>query len=163
MHIVLTKMSKKNNQNKENVIMWQKWLDPFGEDDIIESSFDKDASDNFLDEDIEEDLEDRSLQKEKNKLESLINNKNKHIKVIATPMGIVPVNENTCSGKIFNFWVGHTNFDITKNITAIIELTQGVETLDVFTRYRFRISIGKAFDDSAVMRIVNKNVYNYLE
>lgn len=160
---MLTKMSKKNNQNKENVIMWQKWLDPFGEDDIIESSFDKDVSDNFLDEDIEEDLEDSSLQKEKNKLESLINNKNKHIKVIATPMGIVPVNENTCSGKIFNFWVGHTNFDITKNITAIIELTQGVETLDVFTRYRFRISIGKAFDDSAVMRIVNKNVYNYLE
>ena len=153
----------KINQNKENVIMWQKWLDPFGEDDIIDSVFDKDTTDNFLDEDIEEDLEDINLQKEKNKLENLIKNNNKHIKVIATPMGIVPVNENTCSGKIFNFWVGHTNFDITRNIAAIIESTQGVETLDVFTRYRFRISIGKAFNDSIVMRTVNKNVYNYLE
>jgi hypothetical protein len=160
---MLTKMSKKNNQNKENVVMWQKWLDPFGEDDIIESDFDKETNDNFLDEDIEEDLQEGSLQKEKNKLDNIINISNKHIKVIATPMGIVPVNENTCSGKIFNFWVGHTNFDITRNIAAIIELTQGVETLDVFTRYRFRISIGKAFNDSAVMRMVNKNVYNYLE
>jgi hypothetical protein len=74
-------------------------------------------------------------------------------------MGIIPMNENTMSGKIFNFWMGHTNFNITKKIADIIEQTDGVETLDIFTRYRFRIGVGKAFDDSSVMRTINKRVY----
>ena len=74
-------------------------------------------------------------------------------------MGIIPITENTASNKIFNFWLGHTNFDITKDIALLIEETTGVETLDIFTRYRFRISVGKAFDDSSVMRNINKKVY----
>ena len=83
-------------------------------------------------------------------------------RAIATPMGIIPINESTASGKIFNFWVGHTNFDITNALALIIEETPGVETLDIFTRYRFRIGIGKAFHDSKVMRDINSRVYNYL-
>lgn len=148
--------------NKENTIIWQKWLDPFGEDEVDsieellnQNDDDNDISDNFIDEENEQ-------YKTINK-NQIIKSSNKQIKVIATPMGIVPVNENTCSGKIFNFWVGHTNFDITKNIASIIESTDGVETLDIFTRYRFRVSIGKAFNDSKVMRDINKKVYNYLE
>ena len=77
-------------------------------------------------------------------------------------MGIIPFNDNTASGKIFNFWMGHTNFDISKSIVNIIEKIDGVETLDVFTRYRFRIAIGKAFDDSQIMRNINKKIYSEL-
>ena len=77
-------------------------------------------------------------------------------------MGIIPVNDNTASGKLFNFWVGHTNFDISKKIANIIEKTDGVETLDIFTRYRFRIAVGKAFDDSEIMRNINKTIYSEL-
>lgn len=72
------------------------------------------------------------------------------------------MNENTASGKLFNFWMGHTNFDISKKIAQIIERTDGVETLDIFTRYRFRISIGKAFNDSETMRNINKTIYGEL-
>lgn len=147
--------------NKTNTIVWQKWLDPFGEDDesSIEDILQNDIEDNnYIGNNYED--EDQQLS---TKNSNLIKTNKEHIKVIATPMGIIPINENTCSGKIFNFWVGHTNFDITRNIAAIIESTDGVETLDVFTRYRFRISIGKAFNDSKVMRTINKNVYNYLE
>jgi hypothetical protein len=78
-------------------------------------------------------------------------------------MGIIPINENTASGKIFNFWLGHTNFDITKKIFDIIEKTEGVETLDIFTRYRFRISVGKAFTDSVVMKDIQESAYEQLE
>jgi hypothetical protein len=78
-------------------------------------------------------------------------------------MGIVPINDNTASGKIFNFWVGHTNFNVTKHIFRILENTDGVETLDVFTRYRFRIGIGKAFSDSVVMKDIQQSIYSYLE
>ena len=133
--------------NSNNIIIWQKWKDPFGEkDDDIDID---DEYSNFYteeDDDIDEEIHKSKLQ-------------NKQIKVIATPMGIVPINENTASGKIFNFWIGHTNFDITKKIVNLIEKTNGVETLDIFTRYRFRIAVGKAFNDSDVMRDINKKIY----
>jgi hypothetical protein len=129
----------------ENLIIWQKWVDPFGEDDI-ETDEDK----KFFTDD--EELEENEDQLDKKKYVF-------GIKAIATPMGIVPMNENTASSKIFNFWLGHTNFNITKRIASIIEKTDGVETLDIFTRYRFRIAIGKAFNDSDVMRDINKKIY----
>jgi hypothetical protein len=76
-------------------------------------------------------------------------------------MGIIPYSENTASNKIFNFWTGHTNFNLSAKICDIIENTEGVETLDIFTRYRFRVSIGKAFIDSDIMRNINHNTYQF--
>jgi hypothetical protein len=138
----------------QNLIIWQKWVDPFGLDDIEELEDFLEEEDKFLS------YED----KEENKItENPLKSKTtKQIRVIATPMGIVPFNENTASGKIFNFWIGHTTFDITKNIADIIETTSGVETLDIFTRYRFRIAVGKAFSDSEVMRDINNKIYKEL-
>lgn len=127
-------------QNKqENLIIWQKWFDPFGDDE--EHDFEDNDNDYALDD---------SAQFQK------------PMKAIATPMGIIPYTENTASGKIFNFWIGHTNFNITQSIASEIELTEGVETLDIFTRYRFRIAIGKAFDDTRVKTDINHKVYKLL-
>lgn len=138
-------------------IIWEKWFDPLGGDD--QDLEDDDEIEDLADDDIIDgigDPIDKSLFKYKN------SNINK-CRIIMTPFGIIPYNENTASSKIFNFWMGHSNFGITSNISDIIEKIDGVETLDVFTRYRFRIAIGKAFQDSEVMRIINKNVYNYIE
>lgn len=142
---------------KENTIIWQKWQDPFGEkDDDIDVD---DEYSNFYDEDAtDDDIDESSI---KSHIDEMVNNKK--IKVIATPMGIVPINENTASGKIFNFWIGHTDFDITKYIFTLIENTEGVETLDIFTRYRFRIAVGKAFSDSKVMQNIQDVVYSHIE
>jgi hypothetical protein len=136
----------------QNMIIWQKWQDPFGEqeDDLEKIEYD----DKFYDD------ENNDLGVEELIKSDIVNRK--QIKVIATPMGIIPINENTASGKIFNFWIGHTNFDITKKIFEIIEKIDGVETLDLFTRYRFRISVGKAFTDSFVMQSIQELVYDYL-
>ena len=71
-----------------------------------------------------------------------------------------PVTEKIPSGKIFNFWVGHTNFDITRNIQQVISSVTGVEILDVFTRYRFRIAVAKAFKDRNVMNDISKAISN---
>jgi hypothetical protein len=137
----------------EDIIIWQKWIDPFGEkEDELSDDFD-----NFYDSDSD-DLD----EEEEENLSSLMNQP-KPIKVIATPMGIIPVNDNTASGKIFNFWIGHTNFNITAEISRIIEACDGVECLNVFTRYRFRIAIGKAFTDSVVMKEIQDTIYHYLE
>jgi hypothetical protein len=136
-----------NYSEHKSLIIWQKWFDPFGEDD----SQDHSMHDPYEDTDTDDyrDNDNMSLKKP--------------VRAIATPMGLIPYTENTASSKIFNFWVGHTNFDIDQKIADIIELSEGVETLDIFTRYRFRIAIGKVFDDSSVMKEINDSIYNYLE
>jgi hypothetical protein len=142
------------NNIQENLIIWQKWHDPFGEmDDELEEKIDNFFDDN--NDDIDDNQDDNIFTK--NKILS------KQVKVIATPMGIIPMNENTSSGKIFNFWLGHTNFNLTKGVCNIIESTDGVETLDIFTRYRFRISVGKAFADSIVMKNIQDAIYEHIE
>ena len=53
--------------------------------------------------------------------------------------------------KMFNFWTGHTNFSITPDVAVKIEKIEGIEVLDILTRYRFRIGIAKLFRDRNVM------------
>lgn len=139
------------NNQAENLVIWEKWRDPFGTDEeVIQNLLDDDDQDDIEDDDHIEAIEQPQIQPAQ------------HIRVMATPMGIIPVTEYTASGKIFNFWTGHTNFDITEKIATIIEKIDGVESLDIFTRYRFRISVGKAFSDSIVMRNITNKVYKYL-
>lgn len=127
------------------LITWEKWKDPFGSDDDLPEVFDDDDSyEDFSEEETTEDFQ------------------SKLTKVIVTPMGLIPYTENTDSSKIFKFWVGHTNFDITHGVFSILELAFGVETLDIYTRYRFRISVGKSFNDRDVMSNINSVIYKYL-
>ena len=153
-----------NKMAKENIIVWQKWVDPFGGDDVIENnmlaSFLQDLDEEPF---LEEDYEQEEHEEDSMESHSISSKKSLPIRVMATPMGIIPVTENTASGKIFNFWIGHTNFNISKRVSDIIEETEGVETLDVFTRYRFRIAVGKAFSDSEVMRDINVQLYKVLD
>lgn len=150
-------------QNRK--IVWEKWRDPFGEDHedvewpgahgtfttdkIINSAtihsqvddYDDDDDDDFSSSDINEAIHEHQRQQ----MLSM-----KKTPMIATPMGLIPMTEHTRAGKLFNFWTAHTNFPITKEIKDIIDNTDGVETLDIFTRYRWRISIGKAFQSPEV-------------
>lgn len=146
------------------LIVWEKWVDPFGEDmdeakwrdydnkikDIPQSAHDI----NEYDEQEGEDIDNSELRPPQPK---------NAIKVIASPLGLIPYNEHTASGKIFNFWMGHTNFNISNYIKDILEKTDGVEILDIFTRYRFRIGIGKCFSDSETMKLINDRIYIALE
>lgn len=137
----------------DNQIVWEKWRDPFLGYDENDLDVDQEANQNFLNK-MHQMIEDE---------EAPVQNPSKGIRVIATPMGIIPYNEYTASGKIFNFWIGHTNFSITEKVADIIEQSDGVETLDIFTRYRFRIAIGKIFEDSEVKKKICDNVYAYLK
>ena len=134
------------------IIVWEKWIDPFGADMDEVKWTDYDNNIDNLNEDIEEEDEDGS---------KIIKN-TRSIKVIASPMGLIPYNEHTASSKIFNFWLGHTNFNISEKIQKIVETCDGVEILDIFTRYRFRIAIGKCFNDSDTMKDINDKVYRVI-
>ncbi len=132
--------------NQYNVV-WEKWIDPFAD------NFDENRWNNYDDEDGELDAQ----------FELLDKNIKKPIKVIASPMGIIPYNEHTAPSTIFNFWIGHTNFNISKQITNLIETIEGVELLDIFTRYRFRVGIGKCFNDRDVMNDITNQIVTHYE
>lgn len=134
----------------EPKIVWEKWTDPFGE------NFDETKWNHYDDEDLDENSELLDHDMIKSRM-------SKPIKVIASPLGIIPYNEYTASSKIFNFWVGHTNFDISTPIVEVIEKCEGVELLDIFTRYRFRVGIGKCFNDSETMNNITETVRNLLD
>lgn len=74
------------------------------------------------------------------------------------PIGIIPINEGNVPSKLFNFWMMHTNFSITPKLIDKMEAVNGVETLDVWTRYRARIGIGKIFDETEVLNDIEKEL-----
>lgn len=143
--------------NDKPKIVWEKWYSPFGEDDIEAQQYLESALDNSIE---DENIDESSLLPEDKGI--ILSKQLYNQKFMITPMGVMPITENTESSKIFNFWIGHTNFDITHNIARTIEVCEGVESLDIFTRYRFRISIGKIFKEADVMHNINQQVYKDL-
>ena len=134
-----------------NKIIWEKWIDPYLPENV-ESQWPDYEESQHRQEDVE-DAEDNHNEPEI---------KRHLMYAISSPMGIIPYNEYSAPSKVFNFWVGHTNFNITQPVANIIESTEGIEILDIFTRYRFRIAIGKNFKDRNVMNTVNKLIGIYL-
>jgi hypothetical protein len=131
---------------KNKLIVWEKWVDPFDPENL----------------DIEN--QDEYSEEEESELdaEAATAAINGSMKVIMTPIGMLPIDILSTSDK-FNFWVGHTNFDITPGVANTIEESHGVEVLDILTRYRFRIAIGKIFTDRDVMKEINDHVYEYID
>jgi hypothetical protein len=76
--------------------------------------------------------------------------------VVVTPLGFIPLKPFNNPTKVFNFWIGETNFGITEEKAFIINEIPGVEILDIFTRYRFRIAVGNAFKFQEVRQAIEK-------
>ena len=120
-------------------ICWLKWEDPFDpkeKDSNLEIQSQKDG---FIENQDEE--------------------SDRHLRVIVGPYGTIPINENSITGKLYKMWVGHCNFDITKDISNIIEKVAGVEILRVWTRYRFWIGVGNLFDDNVVHQEIESSIF----
>ena len=137
--------------NIEPMVVWEKWKDPLGFDDQETEELDRNKETSYNDDDEDQ------YPTEPTRTRRL------RCTIINTPFGMIPVDENTASTQIFNFWSGHTNFPITEGIARVVEETEGVETLNVFTKYRLRIAVGKAFLDSIVLRTINKHIYSYIK
>lgn len=143
--------------NDEPKIIWEKWRDPYGYDDILEL-YDLIQDQNNAIDDLAEEDDMVNNTKQAPLTNGIFKQK---IPFMFTTMGIIPYTENTAASHIFNFWTGHTNFNLSKKICDIIEKTDGIETLDIFTRYRFRIGVGKCFEDSIIMRSINKHIMQH--
>lgn len=125
---------------------WTKWIDPFfpekNTDDIDDTN---DDDEEYWDDDCEDTEPHRG-----------------NMRVVVTPMGAIPLVEQSSPNKVFNLWVAHTNFNITPEVAHVVENTEGVETLDIFSRYRMRIGIGKMFNTKDTIRSINTNLLQTL-
>ena len=67
---------------------------------------------------------------------------------------LVPVDEkmmeNIYLASNFDCWMGHTNFNITKEVMDKLNKMEGVEILKICSRYRFFMGIGRMFDFNKV-------------
>ena len=118
-------------------VYWEKWIDAFEEEDESFSEAVSEAEEELTNEEL---LENEHLFQEVS-----------HVRSIVTPFGILPLTEQTMASKHFKFWVGHSNFKLTKDFYTVIGQHPGIETLDILTPYRFRIAVGKMFTDRDVM------------
>jgi hypothetical protein len=134
----------------KKVISWVKWHNPYK---LLELKDKESSDDGFNTEGSIDLLDDIDGENHKEPTNSGL--------VFFTPLGPVPLNENNDPGKIFNFWVGHTNFNISPKIKEIIRNSDGVEILNVYTRYRFRIGVGKVFSPKNVTRDINRKISEY--
>jgi len=154
---------------KERKIIWEKWADPYGED--IEDIEWPGAIGTFESDEIlkkieklengtatEEDWEELDYDMMEGKVPIPHKMPKRPMKLLATPLGVVPLTEWSTPSKVFNFWVMHSNFRMTEEIQDILDQTDGVETLDIFTPYRWRIAIGKAFNSQEVKEQIMKNL-----
>jgi hypothetical protein len=132
---------------EERIIRWKKWHDPFKE--FYESFYENDEEDDTPYRDSYERAE-----------EKMVPPRIPSGPVLSSPMGIIPLTESNIPSSVFRFWMGHTNFDITEPVIQTIENAPGVETLDCITRYRFRISIGKAFKARPVLNNISRLLCN---
>jgi len=131
-------------------VYWEKWIDAYTPEEtevvlLDEESLEEDQGISF-----EEEL-------------GVEFKKFKNIQTIFTPFGVLPLTEQSLASSYFKFWVGHTNFKITPKFHRIMSNVEGVESIDVFTPYRFRIGIAKLFKDRTVMSQVRKNMVDYIQ
>lgn len=70
--------------------------------------------------------------------------------MIRTPIGVYSPFEPMSPAKMFDCWIFHTNFDITAKDVDILRKVEGIEVLQVMSRYRAFVGIGKMFTFSKV-------------
>ncbi len=75
--------------------------------------------------------------------------------MVRTPFGDYSPYEAMSPSKMYDCWVCHTNFPITKNHENLLNQVDGIEVLKVMTRYRVFIGIGKLFSLTDVRPQVN--------
>lgn len=81
--------------------------------------------------------------------------------LMSTPLGFIgDIQQSLVANNYYDFWVLHTNFDITKETANCIKVVAGVETLDIFSRYTARVGISRSgfFDSEEVKIKVSENI-----
>lgn len=136
-------------------IVWRKWQDP-----LRSLVYDKKT--------LSAEQSDPLSEEEQDAADSFITTQEKQRKprkdefntgpVLVGETGVVPIFEHSIPSKLYNFWMGHTNFKIRSSHFKTLINSPGVESIRVYTPYRFRLGIGFAFNPSKVKRGIEKRL-----
>lgn len=74
--------------------------------------------------------------------------------MLVGPQGIIPLTDKNCPSASYSFWMMHTNFNLSMTVVQQIERVDGVESLNIFSRYRARLSVGELFKDEEVKQSI---------
>lgn len=66
--------------------------------------------------------------------------------IMSTPWGPFRVNDRMNPYRQFEFWMGHTNFNIDQAAKDVLDNTLGVEVLFIISPLRFMVAKGKMFE-----------------
>ena len=122
------------------IVKWEKWTNPFG---IPDNELDE-----YTDEEDVDDL-DEDWQRPSPKAKPF---------VMFSNYGSIPLNFSSNPLRSYNWWVAYLSWPMTAEDYEGINNCLGVETLDYFSSYRFRIGIAKLCDEKAT----RKRVTDYL-
>jgi len=116
-------------------IAWERWDEDVIQQEIVEEFYDDEESDEEV-------------------LEDALNFLEKIPSLVTTPMGMFQLHDKMSILNQFDCWMGYTNFDITNSVKDTLEKVEGVELLNIMTRYRFFLGVGKMFNFSEVRRAI---------
>lgn len=122
-----------------NVIKWEYWQNPLGGGPEY-----VDEQDAFIDDDDVNPFDDED-------------DKPTAVRpMIPTAGGLMPVHAYGNLSANCNFWMMHTNFNLSEKALNIIKKIPGVETLCPVFRYRARVGIGKCFESTQVKEAIQR-------
>lgn len=138
---MLAKTNEGNIMPKKNII-WESYKDPFlsNKNDFVPDDNEENLPVPFVDDDFP------------------FSSQKFSINCISSPAGIIPITESNAPSKVYDFWIAHCNFEVSPIIETIVQTTPGVEIYQTFSRYRFRLAIGKAFDPTEVKVNIQKKL-----
>lgn len=76
--------------------------------------------------------------------------------IIMSPFGMYHVKDFFNPMRQYNWHMGHTNFNITQDVSDKLEEIEGIERLQIVSRYRFIMAIGKVFNPDNVKNSIYK-------
>ena len=157
-------MSNKKFPKLQPKIHWEKWLDPFDVEDEQSALNLADEDKLFPPQGPPADMTGAEFEALLEQQESIaMRAPTNNMKMVFLPTGVIPIPEYGKPSSIFNFWTIHSNFNITARVSHAIEETPGIETWDVFTRYRGRVAIGKVFNERDVKQEMERLVFKAIK
>lgn len=143
-------------------VYFEKWVDPYEVSEESKRELLHQQGFQFEDEDDEEDDDGETIHFQMPVYEN-------PIKAIMTTFGLMPLAEHSLASKQFKFWTGHTNFNLLKPCkkcpkghAKIIAGVLGVESVEIQTPLRFKMAVGKLFQDRDVMAKVREKLLESL-
>lgn len=139
---------------KKYRIVWSKWVNPLQRDaNSSNDDIDNDDSDEW-----NESVEDRAT------IVQLMREEIGVPKVVMTEGGMFEFVIRNDPEKLFNLWEGNTyGFPVSRKVKQLIGQIDGVEAIDVYSPYMFRVAVGKLYKPSDVCSRITHKLEEYLQ